>query len=156
MSTPQRRDWLALVGSLLHVNPFQLVQLGALKAAGNPLAGGSAQPIYPGTVALRLVEITGARTRVAIGSELGKVRALKLADLLEKSLQQLIYRTRLIDLHGCQVATVLARLEMPKVLAGSGLRTALAAQAETAQPLYERYWLRNRRSALLGGLLAVA
>ncbi|AKN18188.1 alpha-mannosidase [Mycobacterium haemophilum DSM 44634] len=153
VSATRRRGRLAPVGSLLHVDPPQSVQLGALKAAGNPLAGGSAQPVDPGAVAVRLVETTGASTRVAIGSELGTVRALQLADLLEKPLHQLKHRTRAVDLHGYQVATVLARLEMPRVLTEA---PDLAPQAETAQPLYARYWLHNRGPAPLGGLPAVA
>jgi alpha-mannosidase len=151
----QRQGWLAPVGSLLHVDPADAVHLGALKAAGNPLACGSAQPVEPSTVALRLVETTGAGTRVTVGSELGKVRGLQLADLLERPLKKVrkAKSRRSVDLHGYQVATVLARLEMPKLLAGS---TELAPEAETAQPLYARYWLHNRGPAPLGGLPAVA
>ncbi len=145
----RRRGKLSPVGSLLHVDPAGAVHLAALKAAGNPLTAGSAQPIDPGAVALRLVETTGAGTRVAIGSPLGKLRGLQLADLLEKPHQ----RKRSVDLHGYQVATVLARLDMPSVLAGSA---ELAPQAEAAQPLYARYWLHNRGPAPLGGLPAVA
>jgi alpha-mannosidase len=145
----QRKERLAPVGSLLHVDPADSVHLGALKAAGNPLAGGSAEPVDPGTVALRLVQTTGTDTRVAIGSELGKVHALQLADLLEKPQG----RKRSVDLHGYQVATLRARLEVPTLSAGAA---QLAPQAETAQPLYARYWLHNRGPAALGGLPAVA
>ncbi len=144
---PQGR--LAPVGSLLHVDPADAVHLGALKAAGNPLASGSAAPVDPGTVAVRLVETTGNSTRVAVGSELGTVRALQLADLLETPQG----RKRAVDLHGYQVATVRARLEVPELLAGP---SQLAPQAEVAQPLYARYWLHNRGPAPLGGLPAVA
>ncbi len=63
-----------------------------------------------------------------------------------------------IDLHGYQVATVLARLDvaadMANVLAADDV--ALAPHAETAQPQYARYWLHNRGPAPLGGLPAVA
>ena len=156
---PHRREGrLAPVGSLLHVDPAESVHLGALKAAGNPLAAGSAQPVDPGAVALRLVETTGAGTRVAVGSELGKVRAFQLADLLEKPQK----RKRSIDLHGYQVATVLARLEVAQSFSGasgsgaSGQARELVPQAEAAQPLYARYWLHNRGPAPLGGLPAVA
>jgi len=141
---------LAPVGSLLQVEPADSVHLGALKAAGNPMAAGSADSVDPSAIALRLVETTGAGARVAIGSELGKVRSLQLADLLEKPTQ----RKRSIDLHGYQVATVLARLEMPRTASDSG--AALAPYAEAAQPLYARYWLHNRGPAPLGGLPAVA
>ena len=145
----QRRGELSPVGSLLHVDPADSVQLAALKAAGNPLAAGSAQPVDPSAVALRLVETTGTGARVAIGSELGTVHGLQLADLLEKPRQ----RTRSVDLHGYQVATVLAHIEMPSALTVFG---QLAPEAEAAQPLYARYWLHNRGPAPLGGLPAVA
>jgi alpha-mannosidase len=149
----ERRERLAPVGSLLHVDPADSVHLGALKAAGNPLAGGSAEPVDPGTVALRLVETTGTSTRVAIGSELGKVRAPRLADLLETPLKSSGRRKRSVDLHGYQVATVRARLELPTLDANP---SQLAPQSEAAQPLYARYWLHNRGPAPLGGLPAVA
>jgi alpha-mannosidase len=148
----KRQGKLSRVGSLLHVEPADSVHLGALKAAGNPLTAGSGEPVDPGAVALRLVETTGATTRVAIGSELGKVRALQLADLLEKPLKNAKKR-RKVDLHGFQVATVLARLDLPKVFSS---QDELAPQAEAAQPLYARYWLHNRGPAPLGGLPAVA
>jgi alpha-mannosidase len=51
------------------------------------------------------------------------------------------------------VATVLARLEVPRVLTGA---TELAPDAEAVQPLYARYWLHNRGPAPMGGLPAVA
>jgi alpha-mannosidase len=145
----RQRGTLAPVGSLLHVEPADAVELAALKAAGNPLAAGSARPVDPGEVALRLVETTGTGARVTIGSELGEVRGLRLADLLEKPLR----RARSVDLHGYQVATVLSRLEMPSVATDCA---ELAPEAEAAQPLYARYWLHNRGPAPLGGLPAVA
>jgi alpha-mannosidase len=152
----RRRGKLAPVGSLLHVDPADSVHLGALKAAGNPLAAGSAQPVDPSAVALRLVETNGAGARVAIGSALGKVGAPQLADLLERPLEK-AKRRRSIDLHGYQVATVLARLgtalDMRRARADSA---ALGQEAEIAQPLYARYWLHNRGPAPLGGLPAVA
>lgn len=146
----QRTAKLSPTGSLLRIEPAGRVYLGALKAAGNPLAAGSAQPVDPAAVALRLVETTGAATRVTIASELGKVGALQVANLLERPQ----HRKREIDLHGYQVATVLARLDIPQVLAAD--EAALAPQSEAAQPLYARYWLHNRGPAPLGGLPAVA
>jgi len=149
--TPTKQEGrLPPVGSLLRVEPADSVHLGALKAAGNPLARGSARQVDPGAVALRLAQTTGGGTRVALGSDLGKLRALELADLLETPHQ----RKRSIDLHGYQIATVLARLDIPGAISGSG--AALAPHAETAQPLYARYWLHNRGPAPLGGLPAVA
>jgi alpha-mannosidase len=149
----RRRGKLPPVGSLLQVEPADSVHLAALKAAGNPLTAGSAKPVDPGAVALRLVETRGAAARVSIGSALGKVSALELADLLETPRG----RNRSIELRGYQIATVLARVDMPKAFSGGNRRaTALARQAETAQPLYARYWLHNRGPAPLGGLPAVA
>jgi alpha-mannosidase len=149
----RRQGKLPPAGSLLRVDPAGSVHLGALKAAGNPLTAGSAEPIDPGAVAMRLVETSGAAARVSIGSTLGKVGALELADLLETPQG----RKRSIDLSGYQVATVLARLDMAEsVSGGERPAAALAPEAETAQPLYARYWLHNRGPAPLGGLPAVA
>ncbi|KAA1249016.1 alpha-mannosidase [Mycobacterium simiae] len=150
VATAAHAGRLAPAGSLLRVNPACSVRLGALKAAGNPLTAGSAQPVDASAVALRLVETTGTATRVSIDSDIGKVGAFQLADLLENPQQP----QRSIDLHGYQVATVLANLDVPKTTAGS--RIELAPHAETAQPLYARYWLHNRGPAPLGGLPAVA
>ncbi|OBG52795.1 NEW3 domain-containing protein [Mycobacterium sp. E735] len=135
-------------GSLLRVEPADRVQLAALKAAGNPLTAGSARPVDPSAVALRLVETTGERADVVIGSDVGELADIRPADLLETARDG-----RPLDLHGYQVATVLARFDTPRAPAAS---VALAPHAETAQPLYARYWLHNRGPAPLGGLPAVA
>ncbi|MCV7103346.1 NEW3 domain-containing protein [Mycobacterium palustre] len=137
-------------GSLLRVEPDGAVQLAALKAAGNPLAAGRARRADPAEVALRLVEATGAGARVTVRSDHADVAGLRLADLLESPLGP---PAGSVDLHGYQVATVLARLETPGAPRGSG---ELAPNAEAAQPLYARYWLHNRGPAPLGGLPAVA
>ncbi|OBH91363.1 NEW3 domain-containing protein [Mycobacterium sp. E2733] len=142
-------DALPAAGSLLSVEPAGRVQLAALKAAGNPLTGGSGRPVDPREVALRLVETTGAHTSVLIGSDIGEVGDFRDADLLETPRAG----RHPLDLHGYQVATVLARFRAPR--AGTAPR-ALAPHAETAQPLYARYWLHNRGPAPLGGLPAVA
>lgn len=152
--TPRtRHGMLAAVGSLLRLESAESVHLGALKAAGNPLASGRVDPVDPAEVALRLVETTGTGARVAVGSELGNVGGLALADLLEQSFDTSRGRNRSVELHGYQVATALARLDLAKVLAADG--TALAPHAEAAQPLYARYWLHNRGPAALGGLPVV-
>jgi alpha-mannosidase len=148
--TPRRRRGaLPPAGSLLSVEPAQSVQLAALKAAGNPLAAGSAAPLDPHAVALRLVETTGAGSRVVLGSDVATLTDLKHADLLENPSEPVPS----VDLHGYQVATVLARIDMPKT---STEAADLAPHAEAAQPLYARYWLHNRGPAPLGGLPAVA
>lgn len=139
---------LPAAGSLLTVEPAGAVRLAALKAAGNPLAAGRARPVDPRDVALRLVETTGAGGDVVLGSDVGTVGEFRDADLLEAP-----RAGRPLELHGYQVATVLARFEAPHA---PGRPRALAPDTEPAQPLYARYWLHNRGPAPLGGLPAVA
>jgi len=143
-----RGSGLPAVGALLRVEPA--VRVGALKPAGNPLARGSARRLDPHAVAIRLVEPHGADTDVVVRSPLGTVSELQPADLLEQPAAQ----WPLTSLRGYQIATVLARLDLPAVSCGGA--GALAPEAETAQPLYARYWLHNRGPAPLGGLPAVA
>ena len=72
-------------GSLLEIEPAGTVQLGALKAAGNPLAAGSAQHVHPSDgVAVRLVETSGATADVVVRSGLRRVSASARVDLLEQ------------------------------------------------------------------------
>ncbi|MDQ2627246.1 MAG: NEW3 domain-containing protein, partial [Actinomycetota bacterium] len=52
------------------------------------------------------------------------------------------------QLHGYEIATVTARLDVERL----GAAGPLAPDAETAQPLYARYWLHNRGPAPLGGM----
>ena len=141
-------------GSLFEIEPAGRVQLGALKAAGNPLAAGSVQAVDPADgVALRLVETCGAATDVVVRSGLRRVSAASRVDLLEQPRIQGLASDGL-RLHGYEIATVLTRLNMPKVLEAD--HTVLAPEAEAAQPLYARYWLHNRGPAPLGGLPVVA
>jgi alpha-mannosidase len=149
VTAPGRLGGLPATGSLLHLDPAGAVQLGALKAAGNPLAHGSARPVDPGQVAIRLVETRGGDADVVVRSPLGTVSELRHADLLERP-----SRRKLGALHGYQISTALARLELPKLLHADD--TALAPETENCQPLYARYWLHNRGPAPLGGLPAVA
>jgi alpha-mannosidase len=141
-------------GSLLEIEPAGKVALGALKAAGNPLAAGSGQPVDPSeAVAVRLVETCGATTDVVVHSGLRRISAASRVDLLEQPrIQGLSSDT--LTLHGYEIATVLTRLNMPQVLEAD--HTVLAPDAEAAQPLYARYWLHNRGPAAIGGLPAVA
>ncbi|MCV7402117.1 alpha-mannosidase [Mycobacterium fragae] len=145
-----RAGGLPATGSLLQVEPAGSVQLSALKAAGNPLAHGSAHPVDPARVAVRLVETHGGDADVVVRSPLGKVSELHQADLLERPRR----RRHLTALHGYQIGTALARLDLPRLLDAED--TALAPQAENCHPLYARYWLHNRGPAPLGGLPAVA
>jgi alpha-mannosidase len=148
----QPRGGLGPTGSLLRVEPAGSVQLGALKVTGNPLTAGSARPVDAREVTLRLVETTGSAARVSIASELGEISPLGPADLLEVRSKSASDGGP-IELHGYQIATVLARLELPAL---TDHAAALGPDAESAQPLYARYWLHNRGPAPLGGLPAVA
>ena len=144
---------LGAAGSLLAVVPDRCVQVAAVKAAGNPLARGSAQPVDPANaIALRIVETQGATTQVAIQSTAGTVSPLAVADLLERPRERL--ESGRLTLHGYEIATLLARFDVPVKLHTDGARPA--PEAEAAQPLYARYWLHNRGPAPLGGLPAVA
>ncbi len=90
-------------------------------------------------------------TRVAIGSEVGKLRTLQLADLLEKPTRAQTDRSTCTAIRSppCWPASS-AQGDSPATGA------QLAPNAEAAQPLYARYWLHNRGPAPLGGLPAVA
>lgn len=134
-------------GSLLRVDSAGGVGLGALKPTGNPLLSGSAAPVDPTTATLRLVETDGADTAVTLRSDLGRVRVTGRADLLE----QPVAHPQPGRLHGYEVATVTARLDIEPVVPG-GPVAGLAPEAEAAQPLYARYWLHNRGPAPLGGM----
>lgn len=170
---------LPAVGSLLRIepadrpgsrgNPGSIVQLGALKATGNPLTRGSPAPADPyASITLRLVEGRGETTTAVVSSPLGRITQAARADLLERPRQLLPVDTGQlrVDLHGYEIATVLARLDLSKIDTVNGLApgfanslaagVALAPDAEAAQPLYARYWLHNRGPAPLGGLPAVA
>ncbi len=153
VTAPGRCGGLPVTGSLLQVDPAGAVQLAALKAAGNPLARGSAQPVDPGRVAIRLVETRGGDADVVVRSPLGTVSELHPADLLERPRPRSRSRP-LVTLHGYQISTALAQLTVPRLLDSGDAE--LAPQAETSVPLYARYWLHNRGPAPLGGLPAVA
>jgi alpha-mannosidase len=149
VASGQQGGALPPAGSLLRVEPAESVQLAALKTAGNPLTAGSAAPLDPDAVTLRLVETTGGNARAAIDSDVASVHDLRRADLLETHPEPVSS----VELHGYQVATVLARLDAARAATGA---PDLAPHAEAAQPLYARYWLHNRGPAPLGGLPAVA
>ena len=141
-------------GSLLEVEPSS-VHIGAVKAAGNPVARGSGRHLDPAEgVAIRLVETLGRdATGVAIRSGLRRVSAASRIDLLEQPRRQPLPED-IPALHGYEIATVLARLNLPRVPEAEDI--VLGPEAEVAQPLYARYWLHNRGPAPLGGLPAVA
>ena len=136
-------------GSLLTVEPAGSVALAALKAGGNPTATGSATAVDPDAITLRLVETTGAATRVRVSSPLARIDDLQAADLLERTRPG----TDPLGVHGYQIATVRARITADPVWVAD---QPLAPDAEPCQPLFARYWLHNRGPAPLGGLPAVA
>lgn len=140
---------LPATGSLLRVHPADAVRLAALKPAGNPLERGSAEPVDPARITLRLTETRGTDTAVTVTSDLGELTVLGRADLLEQPREHPDPHR----LHGYEVATVIARLAVPRAEAADG---PLAPDTEPAQPLYARYWLHNRGPAPLGGLPATA
>ncbi|WP_445166890.1 NEW3 domain-containing protein [Mycolicibacterium sp. Dal123E01] len=142
---------LAADGSLLRIEPAGAVHLAALKIGGNPTATGSSAAVDPEDVTLRLVETRGGTTEVSLSSDVGEVSAVVSADLLENARGT---GESPLRLHGYQIATLLARLDVHAVLDAD--RAAIAPEAENAQPLYARYWLHNRGPAPLGGLPAVA
>ncbi|WP_280827144.1 NEW3 domain-containing protein [Mycobacterium sp. OTB74] len=142
---------LPCIGSLLGVEPATEVSLGALKATGNPIAAGSRAPVDPRAgITLRLVQTSGRPTDVRITSGIRHLDEPERLDLLERPSAT----DDGLTLHGYEIATVRARLDLPHVLNGD--HTTLAPDAEVAQPVYARYWLHNRGPAPLGGLPAVA
>ncbi|MGV0602110.1 NEW3 domain-containing protein, partial [Mycolicibacterium pulveris] len=146
---PDAAGGLPQTGSLLEIEPAGKVQLGALKAAGNPLESASSKTVHPSDgVTLRLVETCGAPTEVTVQSGLRRVSGMRV-NLLEEPA-----RTDELTLHGYEIATVRAELNLPKMLGAD--HTVLAPDAEAAQPLYARYWLHNRGPAALGGMPVVA
>ncbi len=139
---------LPSVGSLLRVEPAGAVALGALKAAGNPTATGSASLVDPASVTLRLVETRGAPTDVTLSSPVAEIYGVVAADLLENPRPAVDP----LAVHGFGIATVSARVSADRIADAE----LLGPEAEPAQPLYARYWLHNRGPAPLGGLPAVA
>jgi alpha-mannosidase len=138
-------------GSLFEVASDGAVQLAALKPRGNPTATGSAQPVDPAEVTVRLVETAGAPAHISLHTSVGSISGGIPVDLLEggpRSTQPLK------ALRGYEIATVATHLDVQPVIDAAG--QVLAPEAEAAQPLYARYWLHNRGPAPLGGLPAVA
>ena len=87
-------------GSLLEIEPAGTVQLGALKAAGNPLAGGSAQHVHPSDgVAMRLVRKHQAPPPMSWSAGVRRVSASAHIDLLEQPRVQNLW-SEVLTLHG--------------------------------------------------------
>ncbi|MDO3400758.1 NEW3 domain-containing protein [Mycolicibacterium neoaurum] len=141
-------DLLPAHGALLDVDA-EGVQLGALKAAGNPMTAGALAGVDAGSVAMRLVETHGRQTPFVIRSGICAVSGMRQADLLENEAGPVAD-----TLHGYQIATMLAHLDAVQILHADN--DAIGPESEAAQPVYARYWLHNRGPAPLGGLPAVA
>ncbi|MDW5614476.1 NEW3 domain-containing protein [Mycolicibacterium sp. D5.8-2] len=137
-------------GSLIEVQPERTVRIGALKAAGNPSARGSAHRTDPADgIVVRLVETLGRTTDVTVQSGLRDISDQVHVNLIEEPVP-----ARARALHGYEIATLRTQLNLPRVSGAD--RQSLAPEAEPVQPLYARYWLHNRGPAPLGGLPAVA
>ena len=93
---------------------------------------GEDPPLAPVDGAVQLLR--AAFRGVVSAHPVGEVSRLRHADLLERPLPA-SRRTRSVALHGQQVATVLADLEMPRIATGP---VELAPQAEIAQPFRQQ------------------
>ncbi|GAB1512113.1 NEW3 domain-containing protein [Actinophytocola sp. KF-1] len=134
-------------GSLLRAEPADRVRLGAVKAAGNPLVRGSAEPADPrARLAIRVVAHTGAPVAATLASDVVTLSDLTTANLLEEP-GDAVGGT--IDVAGCDAVTVLATPAAEWSTVDGGV---LGPEAEPVLPLYAKYWLHNRGPAPLGGL----
>jgi len=133
-------------GSLLRAEPATRVRLSAVKAAGNPLTRGSAEPADPREVlAVRVVAHTGTSTSVTLSSDVVTLSVFTSANLLEEAGEPLTG----IEVAGCDALTVLTETSALWSTVDGG---SLGAEAEPVQPLFAKYWLHNRGPAPLGGL----
>ena len=142
---------LAADGSLFAVQTDGAVQVAALKPTGNPTATGSAKPVDPAAVTVRLVETSGGPAHISLHSSVGSVSGRTPVGVLEGAPRS---RQPVDVLHGYEIATLATHFDVAPMVDAVG--RALAPDAESAQPLYSRYWLHNRGPAPLGGLPVVA
>jgi alpha-mannosidase len=134
-------------GSLLRAEPAELVRVGAVKAAGNPLPRGSAaRPDPRESLAVRVVAHTGVPATATLSSDVVTFSALAASNVLEEPGAPL---PGAIEVAGCDAVTVLARPAAGWSTAAGGV---LGPEEEPVQPLYAKYWLHNRGPAPLGGL----
>src|SRR5690606_22955215 len=76
-------------GSLIEVQPERAVRIGALKAAGNPTARGSAHRTDPAEgIVVRLVEALGRTTEVSVQSGLRDLSAQAHVNLVEEQVKE--------------------------------------------------------------------
>jgi alpha-mannosidase len=140
--------------SLLQVQPERRVQLQTLKAAGNPHAVGALiAPDRLDGVTLRLVETTGRAVRATVSTPFGWAGAHR-TDLLEQRRREEVLSGRdlTLTLDGSQIATVVAQPAAAPTGPATDAQRPLGRSAETAQPVYARYWLHNRGPAPAGFL----
>ncbi|SEM07663.1 NEW3 domain-containing protein [Nonomuraea pusilla] len=141
---------LPSVHSMLAVSPARDVLLSTLKATGNPHASGR-EPGDSGRVTIRLSEATGLGTRAHLSSPVLALASLTPADLLERPAEP----PATLTAEGEGVSLPLAGSELATFLAPAPPQPAspeLGQTAETAQPVYSRYWLHNKGPAPLGYL----
>jgi len=101
-------------GSLLQVEPERVARIGALKAQGNPTAGGSARHINPvDGIVVRLVETLGRHAEVTLQSGLRNISSPTRLDLIEQPLGD---EADAVLLHGYEIATLRTQLNLPRVL----------------------------------------
>ncbi len=130
------------------------VRLEALKLCGNPTPEGRSEAPESRAV-LRLVETHGRNAEVRLASDVGSIRPVGRAGLLEDCTAESRH-ARDIPLHGFEICTVPADFTPARDPDPGERPGPIAPDTESAQPLYARYWLHNRGPAPLGGLPAVA
>ncbi len=130
------------------------VRLEALKLCGNPTPEGRSQT-PAGRAVLRLVETHGRDAEVRLASDAGSIRSVGRTGLLEDFVPAARH-ARDLTLHGFEICTVPVDFTPARKPEPGHGPASIAPDAESAQPLYARYWLHNRGPAPLGGLPAVA
>lgn len=138
--------------SMLRVEPEGIAELGALKPAGNPLAGGHGPDSDPRSdgIALRLYE-PGGRSGHAVVTGPGPFATASRADVLEAPREEakIVDGALRVDLAAFEITTLTAQLEIPAAPDG-GDPVALGPDAEPVQPVPSRYWLHDSGPAPLG------
>jgi alpha-mannosidase len=145
------------VHSLLRVEPEGVAELGALKPAGNPLAGGhgpDSDPRQDG-IALRFYEPSGRPARATIAAPAPFTDGSR-ADVLETPREEakIVEGVLQVDLGAFEITTLTAQLDLTQLdstqLDGSAEPADLGPDAEPVQPVPSRYWLHDSGPAPLG------
>ena len=141
--------------SLVSVAPADVL-LTTAKAAGNPLASGSAVD-EAGDLSFRIYDSTGFAKTATLRVH-GGIESAHRTDLLESALSEpnsgaaltlLDSSSATVDLSPADVATVLVR-PVSRYVPGSS--RPLARIAEPVQPVFARYWLHDQGPAPIGNL----